>query len=172
MNIADVRFLFAFDRWATKRILAVLEGVDEMTWTATRVVDERGLGGILVHHLGATQRWRHALLDDGETPRPERAPLPSPAGLIAAWEAEFPAIDAWLASLDEGWLDRDDEGVVFWQMLAHVVNHGTQHRSEAAAILTEVGRSPGDLDMIDFAEAQAGGRDGVPPSKQRQGTRD
>jgi uncharacterized damage-inducible protein DinB len=40
-------------------------------------------------------------------------------------------------------------------MLAHVANHGTQHRSEAAVILTTAGRSPGDLDMIFFAEELA-----------------
>ena len=158
MNVGDLRFLFDYDRWATERILGALErdgGADEATWSATNAIDERGLGGILVHHLGATQRWRHGLSDDGITSRPEMEPLPSPAEVRAAWEAEWPAIDAWLAGIDDAWLARDDEGVRYWQMLAHVVNHGTQHRAEAAALLTTVSRSPGDLDMIDFAEARA-----------------
>jgi uncharacterized damage-inducible protein DinB len=41
-------------------------------------------------------------------------------------------------------------------MLAHLANHGTQHRSEAATLLTAIGRSPGDLDMIFYAEEIAG----------------
>jgi uncharacterized damage-inducible protein DinB len=169
VTIDDIRDLFAFDRWATARVLATLDGIDDTTWLATQVVDERGLGGILVHHLGATRRWRHGLLGDGVESRPEREPLPAPADLVAAWHAEFEAIDAWLSGIDDAWLARDDEGVRFWQMLAHVVNHGTQHRSEAAAILTQAGRSPGDLDMIDFWESRAGWVEGVPPSAQGVG---
>ena len=49
------------------------------------------------------------------------------------------------------------EGVPVWQMLVRVVNHGTQHRAEAAALLTAKGRSPGELDLINDAEEQAGG---------------
>ena len=171
MTIDDIRFLFAYDHWATAKILCGLDGIDDATWTATQVVDERGLGGILIHHLGATQRWRHGLLEDGITARPEKEPLPSPAGLREAWTSEWAATDAWLAAIDDDWLAGDDEGVRFWQMLAHVVNHGTQHRSEAAAILTQAGHSPGDLDLIDFAEARAGWVDGVPPSQQNAGAR-
>ena len=158
MQVGDVRYLFDFDRWATGRILDALDregAVDETTWSAPNMVGERGLGGILVHHLGASLRWRHGLAETGETPRPERGPLPTVGDMRGSWEAEWVALDGWLATLDDAWLARTDEGVPFWQMLAHVVNHGTQHRSEAAALLTAVGRSPGDLDMIDFAEERA-----------------
>ena len=39
---------------------------------------------------------------------------------------------------------------VLWHLMAHVVNHGTQHRSEAAMLLTSYGFSPGDLDLMVF----------------------
>ena len=166
MTIDDIRDLFAYDRWATARVLAVLPGIDELTWSSVQAIDERGLGGILVHQLGASQRWRNGLAETGENPVPEREPLLSPDELIARWEAEWPAMEAWLATLDDAWLTRDDEGVPFGRMLQHVVNHGTQHRAEAAALLTQAGRSPGDLDLIVFLEERAGWKDGVPPSQQ------
>ena len=54
MQPDEVRSLFAYDRWATLRVLNVLDGLDADVWTRTDVVDERGLGAILVHHLGAS----------------------------------------------------------------------------------------------------------------------
>ena len=43
MQLSDIRFLFGFDRWATAKILDAAEGIDPATWSATAVVDERGL---------------------------------------------------------------------------------------------------------------------------------
>jgi uncharacterized damage-inducible protein DinB len=69
MQADQVRFLFAYDRWATKRVLNMLDGLDSAVWERSNVVAERGLGGILVHQLGATQRWRTALLtSEGRSP--------------------------------------------------------------------------------------------------------
>ena len=157
MQADDLRWLFAYDRWATRRLLAVLDGVDPAAWARTNVVDERGLGGIMVHHLGASQRWRIGLQSQGEEegPRPEREPQPTIDDLKQRWEAEWQAVDAWLPTLTDGFLAYTDDGVPIWQMLVHVINHGTQHRSEAAALLTAEGRSPGDLDMIFFSEELA-----------------
>jgi uncharacterized damage-inducible protein DinB len=158
VRVGDIRFLFGYDRWATSRLLAAADGIGEDQWTGGEAVGERSLAAILVHALGAHQRWRHALTGSEERPRPERGPIPSVAELSAAWDAEWAATDAWLAGMDDEWLASiDEDRIPFWQMLAHLANHGMQHRSEAAALLTDLGRSPGDLDMLDFAEALAAG---------------
>lgn len=160
MDLPDIRFLFAFDAWATTKILDAAAGIDAATWSATNVVDERGLGGILVHHLGASRRWRHWLTGaPGEAPRPEDESLPDLATLRAAWESEWAGYDAWFDSMDPAWLDQTEEGISLWQALAHVVNHGTQHRSEVAVLLTTAGHSPGDLDMVDYIDTVSGGGD-------------
>lgn len=160
MQPDEVRFLFAYDRWATRRVLDALEGVDRDTWQRPAAVGDRGLGGILVHQLGAAQRWRTGFQTFGadEGPEPELDPLPTIAELRDRWAEEWAAVDAWLADLSEEFIGFVHGGVPVWQMLVHVVNHGTQHRAEAAALLTAIDRSPGELDLINYAEEMAAGR--------------
>jgi uncharacterized damage-inducible protein DinB len=157
MHADEIRWLFAYDRWATRRVLNVLDGLDAAVWEQPNVVGERGLGGVLVHHLGASQRWRIGLASRGEEegPHPEGEALPSVPELRQRWEDEWTAVDAWLPTLSDDFVAYIFDDVPVWQMLVHVVNHGTQHRSEAAALLTANGRSPGELDMINYAEEQA-----------------
>jgi uncharacterized damage-inducible protein DinB len=162
MQADEIRFLFAYDRWATRRLLNVLDGLDADVWTRTHVVGERGLGSILVHHLGASQRWRHAFQQTGESPEPEGEPLPAIGELRGVWEAEWAAVDAWLPTVTDGFVEHVHDGVPVWQMLVHVVNHGTQHRAEAAALLSAEGRSPGELDLMNYAEERAAGRSTEP----------
>ena len=44
-----------------------------------------------------------------------------------------------------------------WQQMIHQVNHATQHRSEAAMLLTKHGHSPGLLDYLYFIDVEAAG---------------
>jgi uncharacterized damage-inducible protein DinB len=155
VQVDEVRWLFAYDRWATQRVLTALDGLDPTVWTRANAVGDRSLGDILVHHLGSSQRWRHAFQDTGEEPEPELEPLPTIDELRERWEAEWVAVDAWLPMVTEGFVGYIHEGVPVWQMLAHVINHGTQHRAEAALLLTAEGRSPGELDLINYAEELA-----------------
>jgi uncharacterized damage-inducible protein DinB len=155
MQADEVRFLFAYDRWATRRLLSVLDGVDASLWAGTGAAGERGLGATLVHHLGASQRWRNGFQQTGDSPAPELEPLPRVEELRERWEAEWRVVDAWLPTMTDSFVSYVEQGIPVWQMLVHVVNHGTQHRAEAAALLTSAGRSPGELDLINYAEARS-----------------
>ena len=42
-----------------------------------------------------------------------------------------------------------------WQQMIHQVNHATQHRSEAAMMLTKLDCSPGGLDLLYFVDVEA-----------------
>jgi uncharacterized damage-inducible protein DinB len=89
--------------------------------------------------------------------------FPTVEALSSRWQREEEAMRAFLATLKDDGLNRvvryhSTKGKSFestlWHLLVHVVNHGTQHRSEAAMMLTDFGASPGDLDMIFFFREQ------------------
>jgi uncharacterized damage-inducible protein DinB len=87
--------------------------------------------------------------------------------LQTRWREEEDAWRAFLENLYDETLHRavhytNTKGVPFetklWQILFHVVNHGTQFRGEAAVVLTSYHHSPGDLDYIAFVLGQHEGR--------------
>ena len=95
--------------------------------------------------VGDTYVWDHGfVLDD----------LPA----IHAFTLEEDArLRAYVGSLDGAALAEPlkvgaDATAPRWVILAHVVNHGTQHRAELARYLTERGTSPGDFDLLDAFE--------------------
>jgi len=116
----------------------------------------------LTHVLGAEMAWRLRCEQVFDVPEP---PLPATLQiLIQQWRAEEAAMRRYLQSVKDADLDRGitypiDEGKtrtrVLWHILVHVVNHGTQHRSEAAALLTSYGHSLGDTDFTVFLNSRS-----------------
>jgi uncharacterized damage-inducible protein DinB len=160
MRVDDLRVLFDYDRWATVRILDRALAVPPFEWSDSNRIDRRGLGGILVHALGVHERWRCAWQGLLTTTQRELEPLLTPEELRIEWDAEWLALGAFFHGLADEDLDRPVNDLPLWQSMAHVINHGTQHRSEAAVLLTRLGLSPGDLDLLVFLEEQAGLRVG------------
>lgn len=113
--------------------------------------------GTLVHALFAEWIWRRRW--EGTSPKQRFKPedFPTFDSLRTRWLEEEKLLMIFVENLtDERLTDAFDytstEGTphrrVLWQAMAHVVNHGTQHKTEAAALLTGYGRSPGDIDLI------------------------
>jgi len=161
MNKHDVEVLYEYNCWANARVLGAAAGLTQEQYIVPGKFPHGGLRGTLVHTLFAEWVWR--MRWQGTPPdyryRLEPEDFPTVASLHARWTEEENSLKAFIATLTDEKLDvafdyTSTEGGhhrrMLWESMAHVVNHGTQHRSEAAAMLTEMGHSPGDLDLIVF----------------------
>src|SRR2546422_4764141 len=101
--------------------------------------------------------------------------FPDLATIRARWQTIERDTQAFVAALTEADLARVVEytnmqgerwAYPLWQQMIHQVNHATQHRSEAAVMLTKLGHSPGWLDLLYFVDL-VGGPDMAPHTPQR-----
>jgi uncharacterized damage-inducible protein DinB len=159
MNTHDIHLIFDYNYWANHKILAASTGVTKEQFLASADFPYGGLRGTLVHILDAEWGWRSLFetLTFGEDLNSDD--FPSVKSIEKRWDEEEKAMSAYLSTLkDEDMTmhlyykagNGEPRDRVLWHCLLHVVNHGTQHRSEAAAMLTSFSHSPGDLDFTVF----------------------
>ncbi|WP_165360807.1 DinB family protein [Candidatus Chloroploca sp. Khr17] len=162
VRLVYLHTLFAYDAWASGRVFATAAHLAPAALDATPLQGLGSLRQVLVHMVSATWVWRSRLSEATPTALLDPSNLVNLAAIQARWAAEDVALREVLANLDEHTLAaplhyQTTSGTTFatprWQILVHLANHSTQHRSEAAALLTALGHSPGDLDMIVYFRA-------------------
>ena len=161
MNKQDILILYKYNQWANAKILNAAAKVLQEQYLAPASFPHGGLRGTLVHALFAEWIWRNRW--EGMSPMHRLKPedFPTFESLFARWLDD----EKQLMDFAEGLTDENLNNTfsytnisgkpftkILWQAMAHLVNHGTQHRTEAAAILTDFGHSPGDIDLIYFLE--------------------
>ena len=160
MKQEDILTLYGYNYWANALILKTAAQVSPEQYTAPSSVSFGSLRGILVHCFGGELVWRLRCQEGISPPAlPDEEEIPSFDSLVQRWQEEEANMRNYLASLQDADLTRTVSYTstggnpyknTLWHLLVHVVNHGTQHRAEAAAILTDYGYSPGDIDMVLF----------------------
>src|SRR5258707_11249334 len=158
-----IRSLYRYNDWANRRILD----------TSARVTPAQLLEGgasldslrdTLVHTMGA--QWVYLERWHGRAPRAYLAAgnFPDLAAIRARWETVERDTQGFVAGLTDADLGRvvaytnmqgERWAYPLWQQMIHQVNHATQHRSEAAVMLTKLGCSPGGLDLLYFVDVDA-----------------
>jgi len=159
MNKQDILTLYRYNQWANAKILNATATITQEQYLADASFPHGGMRGTLVHTLFAEWIWRKRW--EGTSPKARLKPdeCPTFESLHVRWMEEEKLLMAFVDGLTDERLEQhfdytSTEGTpynrILWHAMAHLVNHGTQHRSEAAAMLTDFGHSPGDVDMIYF----------------------
>jgi uncharacterized damage-inducible protein DinB len=159
--------LFGYNRWANQTVLDRIAELSQEEYEQpllSFVVDPRlaerersTIAGTLPHMIGGEILWLTRCRGESPGSILTQRTAPALSHVRDAWRHYLPDEAAFLASLTDA---RLDENVAYSTMsgvkethrvstvLAHLINHSTQHRSEIAMALTALGHSPGDLDLI------------------------
>ena len=149
--------LYAYNEWANEKLLDAAAGVPE---DRLRTGEGTSFGSVLetFGHICAAQdvwlaRWTVGKDDRRVLDDQKKGTF---AVLKQDIEKSHAALREYVAGLSDAivdatcsYRDRADNEYkrALWRMLVHMANHGTYHRGEIAAALSELGHSPGDLDF-------------------------
>jgi uncharacterized damage-inducible protein DinB len=168
MRPSDIAELFDHLYWMRDRILGAADapGVPLTTEAHATI---RDLRSTLIHELDVEWSWRERLsgpdpteflADDEELDPNDFRTLDE---IRDRWAEDEREMRAWLATLDEAALEGPcpaERGAdhPFWIHLQHLYTHAIQQFSDCAVTLTLAGRSPRDLDFLDFVLERERGR--------------
>jgi uncharacterized damage-inducible protein DinB len=154
-----LRDFYDYNQYANERLLEVAGSVPADRLTGVIAT----MSHIVAAQINWLERWENGANKRSTVTLQES--MRSLSDLRAASSESHAALHDYLAALRDAELEqkiafRDSSGAeqarVLWQLLVHVANHGTYHRGEAAASLTDLGHSPGDIDFGDWAQARYG----------------
>jgi uncharacterized damage-inducible protein DinB len=175
MKIDEVKLWIEYNDWVDARILAKAARVtpEQYTTVTTFGIGHGSLRATLVHMLDNLWQQRITLQGFYAEPLANDAAYDATelhddtivtfADLQARWQTEQREMWAYLDTLTEETLNGTIRYVIpgkvrvriVWHILFDLVLHSMQHRSEAAALLTDYGQSPGDFDFILFLNDRA-----------------
>ena len=158
MNNDYARLLFDYNVWANHLVLDKAAEVSEADYMAPADgISFGSLHATLVHLLGAERGWVARWGGEAAVERLNPENTPDFATLRERWAGEEERQRVYLDGLSDetvagtvsfAFRDGPTETHAMWAMIAHLINHGTQFRSEAGVRLTQLGQSPGDVDLF------------------------
>jgi uncharacterized damage-inducible protein DinB len=160
-----IRTFYGYNTWANERILTTTAQLTNAQFVAPGSASFSSVRDTLVHTMWAQWNWLRRWRGEPNPPPFAPAEYADVAVLRARWDEIDGETDAFVARVDDATLEsicryvnsrNEPMAHPLWQLMLHQVNHGTQHRSEVAVILTEYGHSPGLMDFIVYLDAAKG----------------
>ena len=156
MNLEYTRLLYDYHLWANRRVRDTAAPLTTEQLAKPRGPDRASIHGTLVHTLSGQWIWLSRWKGNSPSKVLNPQAYPDLAAVNTHWEAHDRELIDFVAALDETQLARTVQyantqgkpmAFPLWQLMLHQVNHGTQHRSELALWLTELGHSPGEIGL-------------------------
>ena len=145
MNADAFRHFYGYHFWLNRRIWdeAVSQLSDDQ-YTQPLNYSRGSIRDQLVHLMNCENSWFSGLRGVDFPEDADPASFHTREAFRAAWDAVEQNVRAYLANLTDDMLNTkplqgEDAGLYLWQVLLHVVNHGTDHRAQILRQLNDLG---------------------------------
>jgi uncharacterized damage-inducible protein DinB len=166
VDLADLRVLLDYNYWARDRLLLAVGVLSPDQYTRDMGNSFKSIRDTLVHIYSAEWVWYTRWQGASPTQALSAADYPDLATLQGAWVDLESQTRAFLEQAGDAGVTRTFEYTFlngqpgknpFWQMLQHVVNHGSYHRGQVTTMLRQLGAAPAkSLDLITYYRERAG----------------
>ena len=159
MNLEDFRLLYEYNSWANRRSLDACSSLSDEQFTCDLGSSFRSVRDTLSHVCEVEWLWLERWL--GRSPSSFRpgSDFPNFESLRRRWQEVETSLIGYVSALKSEDIARVIEhkttkgvpqAAPLWQMLQHLVNHGTYHRGQITTLLRQLGAKPVGTDLIGY----------------------
>jgi uncharacterized damage-inducible protein DinB len=163
LSVFALQDMLAYSAWASRRMVEAAAQLSPDQLTRDFGTADKSVLGTLVHIFAADRIWLRRI----EGHLPEKF-IGEEDYRLSVLQNDWPALQdkwrAWAAGLEDEAAAadlhyRDIRGNQWtqpiWQVVLHVVNHGTHHRGQVQGFLRAMGASPAPLDLTAYYRTRA-----------------
>jgi len=168
MNAAALKVLFDYNAWAYAQVWACVKQLSEEQFVQEMDYSLGSVRNHMVHVASVDARWWARVRGIAVPDHLEAADFATREDVSRAWSVIYGDIDPFLAQMSDEtvqkeitYTSRGQTRTNFaWEILLHVVNHGTDHRAQMLYLLHKLGAMTVEQDFVYYL------RDELPPRGQ------
>jgi uncharacterized damage-inducible protein DinB len=158
VSAAIAREHLLYTAWASQRLVHAIEHIPSDQLTRDFETSDHSILGTLVHVFAADRVWLKRLQGEAITSFLSDSDFNLHV-LQIDWPLLYGKWNEWAAGLTDesvaasvSYLDMRGNPYAssVWEVVLHVVNHGTHHRGQVAGFLRALGHTPPQLDLIRY----------------------
>ena len=160
MNLADLNTWLDYHYWARDLVLDAAATLTPEQFTRPLESSFKSVRDTLAHTFGAEWLWYNRWTGNLSATMPKYESWPDVTSIKRAWLDHEVRVRTFVTDGGEAGVTRvynykslagQPTSSQFWEMLVHVVNHGSYHRGQLTTLLRQLGAAPPkQMDMIAF----------------------
>ena len=153
MELELIKTFIEYHLDMTRRVWASIDQITAEQFISDDAYSRGSIRNLMVHLANTDSNWLAGLKnipEEQDAPKKKYEDYTDRASVHAFWDATAKDLTDYAATLTEAELGEDPVDIQNprWQVLLHIINHGTDHRSTVLQRLYEFGAPTFDQDFI------------------------